>query len=219
MYGQAKTAQSGWGLRRLSVAVAAVTLLAVTPSSYANEPLVEPRNMGGGITRGSIQYAPTPMPQAGAICKRNITFTLGGGTAQEPGWSSEAFVFNTVISGFEGPVTITGDGTSGNSCESYALGGGTMTLSVRGLNPITESTLDCREDDEDPRSTNLTGTYTRVLSDMTLILNGVCVVNKFATGRVMLVARIQVAPMGGGAGALAPISSAMTAGVFAVAPA
>lgn len=204
---------------RYLVMVVAIGILATTPSAHANEPLIEPRNTGGGYTRGAIQYAPTAMPAAGSLCKRNITFTLGAGTPQEPGWFSEAFVFNTVISGFEGPVTIIGSGTSGNSCESYALGGGSMTLSVRGFNPITESTLDCRDDDADPRSTNLTGTYTRVGPDMTLILNGVCVVNRFATGRVMFVARIQVVPMGGGSGVLAPVSSATTFGLFAVAPA
>ena len=194
---------------RAIVFAVASALIAVSPSVSA-DPAVQPRNLGGGITRGSLTYAPTAMPAAGALCRTNLAFTLGSGTPSEPGWAAEAFVLNTVISGFEGPVTITGSGSSGGSCESYALGGGTMQLALHGYNPLTESRLDCN---------SLTGTYTRVLSDMTLILHGNCVVNQFGTGVVIFVARIQVVPTGGGAGVLAPVASANTVGVFTVAPA
>lgn len=186
-----------------------MALSSVVSGAHA-DPVVQPRNLGGGATRGSITYSPVAMPPAGALCKKNVAFKLGDGTAAEPGWAAESFVFNTVISGYAGPVTITGTGTSGNSCESYALGGGSVELALNGFNPITESKLSCPV---------LSGTYTRVLSDMTLVLFGNCVVNDFGTGVVILVARIQVVPLGGGAGVLAPVTSATTAGVFAVAPA
>ncbi|MDQ3756876.1 MAG: hypothetical protein M3394_03400 [Actinomycetota bacterium] len=165
--------------------------------------------MGGGATTGTIEYSPL-LPAADARCKP-ISFTL------EEDFLSEAFVFNTAIAGYVGPVTITGRGSSSNGttagCESYGLGGGTMTATLQGWNPTTDSTLECP---------TLEGTYTRVLSDKTIVLSGDCKVNDFASGvgRVLFVARVQVVPVGSnGAGVLVPVSKATTAGNFAVAPA
>lgn len=202
----------------LALAVAAAGTIAVSPPAYADDPipdpiippgLVEPMNMGGGTTSGTIEYSPV-LPVADARCKP-VAFTL------QNDFLSEAFVFNSAIAGYVGPVTITGQGSSSNGsspgCESYGLGGGTMTVALEGFNPTTESTLTCP---------SLVGTYTRVLSDMTVVLSGDCKVNDFTQGigRVLFAARIQVVPTGmNGAGFLVPVSTATTAGNFVVAPA
>ena len=201
-----------------AVITAIVGLLATAQPAHA-EPLpdpiippglVEPMNMGGGVTTGAIQYSPT-MPPIDAICKP-VSFTL------QNDFLSEAFVLNSAIAGYVGPVTITGSGTSRTGpetpgCESYSLGGGTMTVALNGFNMTTESSLTCP---------SLVGTYTRVVSDMTVVLSGDCTVNDYTqgVGRVLYVARIQVVPTGmNGPGILVPVSTATTVGNFAVAPA
>lgn len=215
----------GWSIRRrIDIGALAVFSVAATLGPVAaahGDPLpLEPRNSGGGASSGAITYD-TPLPGADAPCKRTQNFTLGVPIdPNERGWASNAFVFNTVISGYAGPVTMSGSGTSGNGCESYALGGGSMVIAVEGYNELTESTLDCR-DGFHPDSSSLRGIYTRVGPDMTIVLSGKCLVNRFGTGLVTFVARIQVVPsnLSGGAGVTAPVTSAKTAGVFVLAPA
>jgi hypothetical protein len=194
--------------------------------AHADEPLpddslIEPRNVGGGASMGTINYVGTPLPQVGALCARNLSFTLGnvddGATG---GWRSDAFVFNTVISGFAGPVKMTGGGNSNTSCESYSLGGGRLTVSLEGFHPITEAKLDCRDIGDPTKSSPLTGQYTRVLSDLTVVLTGRCLVNEFATGLVTFAARIQATPadVQNLEGFTGPVRTLVTTGSFALAP-
>lgn len=199
-------------VRRLAVAVVALAASIVPPMVADADPLpIPPHNSGFGASTGVITYN-APMPPAGALCKSTLTSQVE--------WSSQAFVLNTVVSGFAGPVTIIGSATTGAGCESYSLGGGSMTLGLQGFNETTESKLDCR-DGFDTRSSSLRGTYTRVGSDMTVVLSGKCLVNLFATGVVTFVARVQVVPSNAssGGGITAPVTSAKTAGAFVLAPA
>lgn len=253
-HAQGKVGKRGLRGRRLVVIAAAMGLLASTPAAHADEPfdtieeveetvlgllddgLVEPRNTGGGDSRGVITYtSATKLPKAFAECARNLTFTLGQ-PGQAAGWMSEAFVFNTVISGFAGPVSITGHGSSDGTrnCENYSSGAGLLTVSLLGdpTNNPTESKLDCRDDypNQDPelkeKSRSLTGRYTRVFSTMTVILSGRCLVNDFATGPVTFVASIQAVPgdpvpddPSGGEGITRSVTTLHTTGTFVLAPA
>lgn len=188
--------------RRSTVLVLGLAGVLLAPGSvYADEPLVRPRNIGGGATTGTILYGnEKPLQPLLSGC-RSTNFLFNS--------ASVVFVLNTAISGYAGPVTITGTGASG--CESYTLGGGTVTLTLNGTNQTTKSTLTCP---------TLSGGYTRVLSHMTLILGGNCTVNRFAQGIVHFVSQLEVVPIAdGGASVTAPITSAMTAGAFAIAPA
>lgn len=188
--------------RAVAVLVVAGALLGSAPSAVADPPLVQPRNIGGGDARGTITYpAATPLPQALAPC-RATTFTFQA--------SAEAFVLNTAIAGFAGPVTIDGSGSA--FCENASNSGGMMTLRLTGVNTTTKSTLSCPV---------LGGGYTRVLSEMTLILSGNCIVNNYAQGIVNFVAKLSMVPSGmnGGAPFTAPVTSATTAGAFVIAPA
>lgn len=236
-------------VRRFLVIAAATGLLATTPVVHADEPfdtldeieetvlgvlddgIVEPRNSGGGDSRGTITYtSTTKLPKAFAGCARNLTFTLGQPGRPE-GWMSEAFVFNTVISGFAGPVSMTGHGGSdGNlNCENYSSGAGVLTVSLTGdptKNP-TESKLDCRDDYGDlSKSKSLTGRYTRVFSSMVVILSGRCLVNDYATGPVTFIAEIQAVPgdpvpddPSGGEGITRSVTTLHTTGTFILVPA
>lgn len=251
-HSQGKVARRSLRARKLFVLAAAMGLLASTPAAHADEPfdtldeieetvlgvlddgIVEPRNTGGGDSRGVITYTSlAKLPKAFAECARNLTFTLGQ-PGQPAGWMSEAFVFNTVISGFAGPVSMTGHGGSDGlrNCENYSSGAGVLTVALQGYNEMTESKLDCRDDypNQDPvakeKSASLTGRYTRVFSTMTVILSGRCLVNDFATGPVTFVASIQAVPgdpvpddPSGGEGITRSVTTLHTTGTFILAPA
>lgn len=204
---------------------ATLALLAVTPTVHADEPLpddhlVEPRNAGGGVAMGTIDYTGALLPKAAAVCARNLTFTLGNGDDSAGGWQSQAFVVNTVISGYAGPVTISGGGHSNTSCESYSLGGGRMTVELTGFNNLTEAKLSCEDIGDPSKSSSLSGQYTRVLTDLTVVLTGRCLVNDFATGVVTFVGRIQATPsdLQGGEGYQRSVKTMTTNGVFELAP-
>jgi hypothetical protein len=245
---QRRTAGRGRRLLVIAVAVALATgLLATMPAANADDPvdevnelvstvvdlvnhgLLPPRNTGAGYSTGAITYTTgTKLPKAFGECEYNLEFKLGDGTTPNTGWASDAFVFNTVISGFAGPVTMTGGGDSDTSCESYSSGGGVMTVDLRGKaqdNP-TGSTLDCRDDypDQDPvtkpKSQSLSGRYTRVLSNMVVILTGKCLVNSFATGQVTFVAVVQAVPadVQNGEGVTGSVERLTTAGAFVLVP-
>jgi hypothetical protein len=210
----------------MALIVGVAGLLTMPRLAGADDPVVEPMNTGGGETMGAMTYVGNPLPKILALCSTGLTFKLGDGVdppagQEDDGWTSEAFVFNTVISGYAGPVKITGGGNSDTSCESYSLGGGVMTVELKGYNDLTESKLDCRNIGDPTKSTPLTGRYTRVLSDMTVILTGRCLVNGFATGQVTFVARLQAVPgdTAGTEGVTKSVRSLTTTGVFALAPA
>lgn len=190
--------------------------------------LIPPRNTGAGYSRGAITYtSTTKLPKAFSVCARDLTFKLGDGVTPDTGWASDAFVFNTVISGFAGPVQITGGGSSDNSCESYSTGGGVMAVDLQGKatdNP-TGSTLDCRDSFPDTpdrsQSSTLRGRYTRVLSNLVVILTGKCVVNSRGTGQVTFIAVVEAVPadVQNGEGVTGSVERLTTAGAFVLVPA
>lgn len=202
--------------------------LVQTVIEQVNNGLIPPRNTGAGYSTGAISYTSTmKLPKVLGVCEYNLAFKLGDGTTPNTGWSSEAFVFNTVISGFAGPVTMTGGGHSDTSCESYSSGGGVMSVDLQGKatdNP-TGSTLDCRDDYPDTpdlsQSMTLRGRYTRVLSNMVVILTGKCIVNSHATGQVTFVAVVEAVPadVQGQEGITRSVERLTTAGAFVLVPA
>ncbi len=153
--------------------------------------------VGAGSATGAVSFAAPGVPKTGDPCAAT-SFSLSG--------SSEAFAINTVITGYAGPVTLTGSGSS--TCESTSAASGLLTLTASGTGP-TGSTVQC---------TSLTGGYTRVATDVIAQLGGTCVVNNYPA-RVTFVFRGQFVPTGVGAGVTTSIRTATFAGGFAVAPA
>lgn len=246
-HGLGKMVKRGLRLGRLVVVAAAVGLLAPVPVAHAGDPvdelieeanrqvqevvgmvdngLIPPRNTGAGYSRGAITYtSATKLPKVFGVCEPNLTFNLGDGSTANTGWASDAFVFNTVISGFAGPVTMIGGGNSDTSCESYSSAGGVMSVDLQGKatdNP-TGSTLDCRDSYGNlAKSTTLRGRYTRVLSNMLVILTGKCVVNSHATGQVTFIAIVQAVPadVQNLEGVTRSVERLTTAGTFVLVPA
>lgn len=159
---------------------------------------MEPTNVGAGVARGVVSYSATPLPAAGAPC-RAVSFAMALEGVDVAG--------NTVISGYAGPLTVTGEGVG--PCDSMTLGEGTLDLRVAGRNAETGSEVDCP---------TLTGRYARVLTDMSIQLFGSCTVNRYGTGVVLLVGRLEFVPNGAGSGILTSVSTATAAGAFAVVP-
>ncbi len=153
--------------------------------------------VGAGSAAGTVSFAAPGVPKTGDPCAPT-SFSLSG--------SSEAFAINTVITGYAGPITLTGSGSS--SCESTSAASGLLALTASGTGP-TGSTVQC---------TNLTGGYTRVATDVVAQLGGTCVVNNYAAP-VSFVFRGEFAPTGVGAGVTTSIRTASFDGAFLVAPA
>lgn len=167
-------------------------------SPHAQDGVAQPTNVGSGVVRGVVSYAPTALPAVGALC-RAVSFSLALEGADVAG--------NTVISGYVGPLTVTGAGVG--PCDSMTLGEGTLDLRVTGRNPDTGSEVECP---------TVSGRYARVLSDLSLQLFGSCTVNRYGTGVVLLTGRLEFVPNGVGAGVLTSVSTATVTGAFAVVP-
>lgn len=184
------------GFARWAIVGLAVVMIFSVPTAARGD-----NNLGGGAVQGTFDYGSTPMPPTLSVCE-STTFDVE--------MQAGAFVFNTVISGYAGTVTITGDGAS--NCESMSLGGGTLSnLSLEGGPTPNESVIDCGP---------LEGGYTRVFTRMTVVLSGECTVNQFGTGNVNFIGQFDVVPAGlGGEGFLAPVTSAQVEGSFTISPA
>lgn len=154
-------------------------------------------NSGGGVVRGTIAYAPVPLPAVGAPC-RPTSFSLD---AESVGAGA-----NSVISGYVGPIAVTGTGSS--PCEYMTIGEGTVALNLTGRNDLG-SELECA---------GLAGRWTRTLTDLTVQVSGSCTVNRYGAGVVLVVMRLQSLPNGVGGGVLTSVSSATAAGMFTIAP-
>lgn len=114
--------------------------------------------------------------------------------------------------------TILSDGARQNRVRS--------SLERKSEDNLTESRLDCRDNYGDlNKSRSLRGSYTRVLSNMVVILTGRCLVNDFATGQVTFIANIQGVPgdpvpddPSGGEGITRSVTTLNTTGTFTLVP-
>jgi hypothetical protein len=154
-----------------------------------------PTSVGGGALGGTIAYG-----GAG----------LSHGSCAGVGWSlvasSAGAVFNLALVGYAGPVTVTASGWSG--CDSTLAGTGGVNVGIGGTVPVVGSTISC----------SLGGTYTRVEVTVVLVVNGSCNVNNFPAQGVTVVLVLATVPTNVGGGVTAPVTSALAAGEFTVAP-
>jgi hypothetical protein len=157
-----------------------------------------PANVGGGAVSGAVTFASPGVPPSGQPC-RATSFAFNG--ASDSAW------LNAAITAYVGPITITGSG--GSPCETATSGSGPVTLSASGSNPLG-STLSCP---------SLVGNFTRVLTDVTVVVSGDCRINDFPTFSVQFLAHGEFVPTNDGAGVTAPVLTATFAGAFAISPA
>lgn len=179
-------------LRRGVAATAALALLATVGGAPAHA-----TNAGGGTVTGTVVYSGPGVPALGEPC-RPTSFTLVNTL-------SHAFVLNTAIAGYAGPVTISGYGST--ICETATNGQGVIALLAVGTGP-TGSTIHCQ----------LSGTFIRFATEVSLIVTGPCTLNAFPTpSNVVFVAEVNFAPDEPGAGVTGPVTSASFQGTFVVA--
>lgn len=156
-----------------------------------------PPNVGGGPVTGTVTFADGEgVPPAGAPCAAT-SFDFAG--------TSEAAWVNGTGTAYVGPLVITGGG--GSDCETASNGNGTVALSASGTSDT--GTLDCGP---------LVGTFTRVLTDVTVVLSGDCSVNGFSAFSVSFLAKGEFVPVNDGGGATSPVTDATFAGAFTVVP-
>ena len=128
-------------------------------------------NAGAGVARGSIVFA-APVDLGGGCQATDFTFSGG----------SDTVVVNTVLTAYVGPVNITGSGR--DSCPSGASESGSLSVTVGGTGP-TGSEFECG---------SLSGTYTRLLTAVTVNVSGECSVNGFPAGDITFLAEAVVTP-------------------------
>lgn len=153
-------------------------------------------NVGAGGFTGSVAFEPPGVPPILAPCAPT-TFSFDG--------EAEAFVLNTTIVGYAGPVTFEGGGSS--ECENATGGSGSLTLSAEGEGP-TGSTIVCD---------SLTGDFSRFLVRAQINLTGDCTINGISTTGILFTADVLVAA-DGATGITDPVLLAHFAGDFAVSP-
>lgn len=157
---------------------------------------------GGGVASGTMAFTPGIAP-LGPTCQAS--------TVPEFELASEAFLLDTQIVGYAGPLTITMSGAT--FCETFSAGSGTLTGSIRGDNTLNGSTIRC---------TSLQGGFTRVLTDIRIRLAGPCTINQFGTSNIGFLGELTFVPngleQGRPAGILQPVTSAQLRGAFVVTP-
>ena len=181
-------------------AVLAVVALAAGIAATSPPPAQAGTNLGGGAVSGSVTLAGTGIPTESELCEPT-TFTF------DPGSTGTGVVFNTVITGHAGGITLTGSG--GSACENATTATGTtMTLRAEGVGP-TGSRVTCP---------TLTGAFIRVGPVVEVNLVGSCTVNNFGTGTVRFLAAATFVPTEGD-GVQTRIKKGAFAGTFAIVPA
>lgn len=131
-------------------------------------------NAGAGVARGTIAFE-APVRLGGGCQAADFTFS----------GASDTVVVNTVFTAYAGPITITGSGRDG--CPNGASQSGTLSVTAGGSGP-TGSRFDCG---------SLSGSYTRLLTAVTVNVSGECSVNDFPAGEITFVAEAVVTPRPG----------------------
>lgn len=157
---------------------------------------------GSGVATMALSYGPGVGTLSQALsggCASDTVSTVGALPAG-------GAVVNTQDSNFAGLVTISFSATS--SC-SNLLGDSSAatTVSVSGSNG--PSTLSC----------SFSANYGRLAAIVIVDGPGSCVIDNTATGPVTLTMRLVVAPSNVGGGVVAPMTSAVAAGSWAIQPA
>lgn len=186
------------GRRMVFTTVAVVAAL----GAWGSPPGQARYNVGAGAISGSVTIGGTGIPLGNQPCEPT-TFTF------DPGSAATGVVFNTVITGHAGGITLTGGG--GSACENALTSTlTTMTITADGTGP-TGSRVTCPL---------LTGAFLRVAAAVQVTVVGQCTVNNFSppTGAVRFTAAAVFVPTQGD-GVQTRITKGSFAGTFSVVPA
>lgn len=157
-----------------------------------------PPNVGGGNVTGDVTFLDgTGVPPVGADCAATKFDFEGGSDSAWVNGSGTAYI---------GPITIRASG--GAVCETATTGDGALTVTAFGTSELGE--LECGP---------LLGRYTRVASDVTVIVTGDCVINNFPAVRIGFVAKGEFLPSNDGGGLTEPVTAATFTGAFTIVPA
>jgi hypothetical protein len=162
-------------------------------SASATFEVGQPAAAGAGGVVGDLDYDEPGLPRI-ACAPTSFDVDAQAGAA----------LVDVVVSGFAGPLTLTGSGES--PCEDATLGFGTLTLTGAGVAP-NGAQISCPV---------VQGPYTRVGSELVATLTGECIVNGFDTGPLTWTYSVQAVPVSTGAGTTAPITRTTFNGTFAV---
>ncbi|MHB2023739.1 MAG: hypothetical protein ACYCO3_10470 [Mycobacteriales bacterium] len=153
-----------------------------------------PPDGGGGVFTGQVSYSPA-LPQVGQPCAP-ISFSVS--------LASVASMVSVAPTLYSGSITFSGSGNS--ACESATSGSGTLSLSAQGTG-AAGTTISCQ---------GLEGQYSRVGSQLTAVLDGLCTLNGFVTSAAAFDVESVIVPDGSVTG---PFGSGSIDGAFAVLPA
>lgn len=122
---------------------------------------------------------------------------------------SEAFILDTQVVGYAGPLRIKGTGQLG--CQTASSGAGALQLEAHGDNQLNGSSIDCPD---------LDGNFIRVGTHMSVHLTGPCTINEEETTPIQFLGEFEFVPTDAdqGAGVTQPIMSAEIAGAFSMTP-
>lgn len=156
-----------------------------------------PPNLGGGDLGGTVSYRAPGVPGLSEDCLPT-TFDIVA--------SSVAAWVNGSGTAYAGPLSVSGNGEG--VCETASTGAGILTLTASGTSAA--GTLACPA---------LLGTFTRVATDMTLVLNGDCTINAFSALRVGVLAKAHLVATPAVGSAPGSMTEVMLLGGFVVYPA
>ncbi len=163
--------------------------------SVAPDP-TQPPNIGGGPVEGSVTFTDSGVPPIGTTTCAPTTFRFEG-------ISHSAWV-NGSGTAYVGPLEISAQGTG---CDTASSGAGDLAVTANGSSLL--GSLSCA---------SLHGQFTRVASDVTIVVAGDCTINEFEAFSVSFVAKGEFTPTNDGGGVTTPVTEASFAGGFTVFP-
>ena len=189
-------------MRRLRWSIVGAAALLLATSGYA-----EAAKTGGGIVTGHIAFNPGIAP-LGPTCTASTVSSPGG-------LSSHAFVLDTQIVGYAGPITINISGST--FCETFSAGSGVLTGTISGFQQLNQGKIDCP-----PGGQPLQGGFQRIFTQIRIRLAGPCEINEFGTSNISFVGELNFVPDGledgRPVGVLQPVTGGQVRGPFAVTP-
>lgn len=156
-----------------------------------------PPNVGGGPVTGTVVFSGTGVPPLNAQACAATQFAFDG--------TSESAWVNGSVTAYVGPLAISAEG--GSECETASSGGGALVVTASGVSPV--GSLSCGP---------LSGEFTRLASDVTIVVTGDCTINNVEAIRINFIAKGEFVPTNDGGGVTEPITSASFAGAFSVVP-
>lgn len=155
-----------------------------------------PPNIGGGPIDGSVTFTDSGVPPVGTATCAPTNFAFEG--------TSESAWVNGSGAAYVGPLAISAEGSG---CDTATLGAGELVVTATGSSPL--GTLSCGP---------LHGQFTRIASDVTIVVSGDCTINDFDAFTISFLAKGEFRPTNDGGGVTVPVTEASFTGAFTVIP-